>query len=173
MSQAQLIYWGLRRIREEHYKDSVPSGRLARFHKPLQTPEQRRAADVAASHAHFTRLGWSRTDVETGQVDRQLDALTARARAMQEHAKRLENLAPHARAFQAPPNFTYAVAFLPSISLICKSKDKCGQSVTTASCQFSAHSARMAALVKETNDIKEMQTAHFRHFQSQSESADM
>lgn len=95
------------RVQEEHYKDLVPAGRLARFHKPLQTPEQRRAADAAAAHAHFTRLGWSRAEVVGGQVDGLLDAIIARAHAMQEHAKRLENLAPHSRAFQQPPAFTY------------------------------------------------------------------
>jgi len=110
--------------------------------------------------------------VETGQVDRQLDALTARARAMQEDAKRLENLAPHARAFHPPPNFTYAVAFLPSLSLRCNSEHKCGQSVTAASCPFSAHSARMAALVIETNDVKQVKADHLRHFQWHSELAD-
>ncbi len=103
---AQNVLCLLRRIQEEHYKDAVPAGRLARFHKPLQTPEQRRAADAAAAHAHFARLGWGRAEVAGGQVDGQLDALFARAHAMQEHAKRLENLAPHARPFQHPPTFT-------------------------------------------------------------------
>ena len=94
------------RIQEEHYKDVIPAGRLARFHKPLQTPEQRRAADASAAHAHFARMGWSPAEVAAGQVDRQLDALIARAHAMQEHAKRLENLAPPSRSFQHPPTFT-------------------------------------------------------------------
>ena len=102
---AQVVLCLLCRIQEEHYKDIVPAGRLARFHKPLQTPEQRRAEDAAAAHAHFAHLGWDRAEVAGGQVDVQLDFLITRARAMQEHAKRLENLAPHARPFQHPPAF--------------------------------------------------------------------
>ena len=98
------------RMQEEHYKDLVPEWRLACFHKPLQTPEQRRAADAAAAHAHFARMGWSHAEVAGGQVDALLAAVIARAHAMQEHAKRLDNLAPHSRAFQQPPTFTYGPA---------------------------------------------------------------
>ena len=94
-----------RRFREEQCKDDVPVGRLARFHKPLQTAKQRRDADVAAAHAHFCRLGWEPAEVHAGQMDRQLDALLARACAMQAHAKHLENLLEHARAYHAAPTF--------------------------------------------------------------------
>ena len=94
-----------RRFREEQCKDDVPGGRLAKFHKPLQTAKQRRDADVAAAHAHFCRLGWDPAEVHAGQVDGQLDALLARGRAMQAHAKHLENLPEHARAYHAPPTF--------------------------------------------------------------------
>ena len=95
-----------RRFREEQCKDDIPGGRLAKFHKPLQTPEQRRDADSAAAHAHFCRLGWDPTEVHAGQLDGQLDALLARGRALQAHAKHLENLPEHARAYNAPPTFT-------------------------------------------------------------------
>lgn len=94
------------RIREEQYQDKAPAGRLTRFHKPLQTPEQRRAADVAAARAHFCALGWARAEVEAGDVDRQLDGLIARARTMQEHGRRLDNMAEHQRAYQPLPNFS-------------------------------------------------------------------
>lgn len=92
------------RIREELYQDKEPAGRLARFHKPLQTPEQRRSANVAAARAHFCALGWARAEVEAGDVDRQLDSIIARARAMQEHEKRLDNMAEHQRTHQPLPN---------------------------------------------------------------------
>ena len=90
----------------------MPAGRLARFQKPLQTPEQRRTADVAAAHGYFLKLGWERTEVEANDVDRHLNALLARARAVQEHAKRLESLASPARASQQPPSFACATASL-------------------------------------------------------------
>ena len=115
--RALLIFRHPCRIQEEHYRDTVPAGRSALFHKPLQTPKQHRAADVAAAQAHLARLGWSRAEVAAGQVDSQLDALIARAHAMQGHAKRLESLAPHSRAFQHPPTFTYGLAPLPSYTI--------------------------------------------------------
>ena len=102
----------VRRFREEQCKDDAPGGRLAKFHKPLQTPKQRRDADVAAAHAHFCRLGWDPTEVYAGQVDSQLDALLARACAMQAHAKHLENLPEHARAYHAAPTFMCAALYI-------------------------------------------------------------
>ena len=65
---------------------------------------------MAAAHAYFCRLGWDPTDLHAGQVDSHLNALLARACAMQAHAKHLENLPEHARAYHAAPTFM-CVAF--------------------------------------------------------------
>ena len=77
---------------------------------------------MAAAHAHFCRLGWDPAEVHAGQMDSQLDALLARACAMQAHAKHLENLPEHARAYHAPPTFmcvTFHIIFATLYAKFC------------------------------------------------------
>jgi hypothetical protein len=85
----------------------MPVGRLAHFHKPIQTVEMRDAADAAAALLHFARMGW---DLDSQEVDQQLDALLARARGMQDFRERCKLLPPAALAAQQSPTFWYSRA---------------------------------------------------------------
>lgn len=51
------------RFKRTQFGEKVPEGRLARFHKPVLTAEQREAADVAAAERHFISLGWEPSEV--------------------------------------------------------------------------------------------------------------
>ena len=94
-----------RRFKRTLYNNKAPEGRQARFHKPVVTAEQHEAADVEAARRHFVSLGWEAAEVAAGDVDAQLDAVLARARSLQEFARRCRMLAPSARAAEQPPAF--------------------------------------------------------------------
>ncbi len=51
------------RFKRTQFGEKVPEGRLARFHKPVLTAEQREATDVAAAERHFVSLGWEPSEV--------------------------------------------------------------------------------------------------------------
>jgi hypothetical protein len=102
--RAQLRMRG-RHAREVTGGGARPAGRLARFAKPALTAEQREAADVAATHAHFIACGWDAIELYSGSADGHLGALLERAKALQEFEAARELMPPEQRRIAAPPAF--------------------------------------------------------------------